>query len=150
MMISPDTHIEICNRCGRSAFGQPEDDGPCRSLSQDVERCTRPGYERWEEQYRAQRRAQAFHAGMALLLDPDARQEWWWLSFADPDQPEGEQFLGVAIFQAPAHEGAALIRSHELGINPGGQVLAYIIGPDLVPPEQYRNRLLSRAEVESL
>ena len=42
---------------------------------------------------------------------------WWWMSFADPDLPEGSRFLGVAIVQAP-HVAAALTRSHRLGINP--------------------------------
>lgn len=76
----------------------------------------------------------------------------WWLSFADPDRPEGTQFLGVVILDVDetdvaASEGittairashglpplddpedqwmsGAVYKSHRLKVNPGGQVLA--------------------------
>jgi hypothetical protein len=72
----------------------------------------------------------------------------WWLSFADPDLPEGEQFLGAAIVKA-ADEAAAMTISHFLGINPGGEVA--IMGP-LPVDERWRHypigELMSRAEIE--
>ena len=73
----------------------------------------------------------------------------WWLSFCDPDAPEGSQFLGVVITQAPDLE-CAVTRSHVLGVNPGGEI--QIAGPlpeGSIGPE-WRDRLLTRAEAESV
>lgn len=73
---------------------------------------------------------------------------WWWLSFVDPDRPTGSQFLGVVIVQGMS-VGGALVEANRLGINPGGLVLSIELRPDHVPPADYRNRLLTRAETES-
>lgn len=73
----------------------------------------------------------------------------WWLSFADPNLPAGTQFLGVVITQAATIEDA-ITGTHLLGINPGGQI--GIMGPvpaDLIAPE-WRDRLLTKAEAESV
>jgi hypothetical protein len=73
----------------------------------------------------------------------------WWLSFCDPDAPEGSQFLGVVITQA-ADFIAAVSRSHALGVNPGGEVQG--AGPlpaDSISPE-WRDRLLTKAEAEAI
>lgn len=67
---------------------------------------------------------------------------WFWLSFADPDKPRGEQFLGVVMLQARDLRHAHM-ESHRLGLNPGGEVLIY---PVAEPPESYRYRVLSRME----
>ncbi len=45
-----------------------------------------------------------------------------YLSFADPTRPTGTQFLGAALVRADGF-GAAILRAHALGINPGGEVL---------------------------
>lgn len=49
---------------------------------------------------------------------------WMWLSFVDPNKPEGERFLGVAIVP-----GGNIVQcasnAHDLGINPGGQVAGF-------------------------
>lgn len=58
----------------------------------------------------------------------------WWLSFADPDKPEGEQFLGVTIVEAPTIL-EAIRTAHRLGANPGGEVLAIEIQPSVVIPD---------------
>lgn len=53
----------------------------------------------------------------------------WWLSFCDPDKPEGERFLGAAIINVENDVEdddlgflAAVHRAHRLGLNPGGEV----------------------------
>lgn len=69
----------------------------------------------------------------------------WWLSFADPDLPEGHQFLGVVIVEAQDGE-AAVARTHLMGINPGGEVL--IAGPiplGRVHP-RWRDRFLTKGD----
>jgi hypothetical protein len=53
----------------------------------------------------------------------DMRQGWWWLSFADPDRPEGERFLGVAIVEGDDAMDA-MQTAWNLGCNPGGEILA--------------------------
>jgi hypothetical protein len=69
---------------------------------------------------------------------------WWWLSFSD------ERFLGAAIVEA-SNFPEAVLRTHALGINPGGEVLA--LGPfseDEVRPlvgPGCCNRLLSKREI---
>lgn len=81
---------------------------------------------------------------------------WWWLSFADPERPEGEQFLGAALVSGgeavPGDDGfiAACLASHALGINPGGEVKG--VGPfpeDKLPPNHPRNKLMSLAEIQA-
>ncbi len=74
---------------------------------------------------------------------------WQWMSFADPDLPEGTQFLGCAIVEAEDVVQAATV-AHLLGINPGGEVLCAEIPPHLVPASEWRNVLLSKAKAEEL
>ena len=69
----------------------------------------------------------------------------WYLSFCDPDAPEGSQFLGVAIVEAPTFL-AAVTRSHVLGCNPGGQVASMGPIPAEGIAEEWRDRLLSKDE----
>lgn len=83
------------------------------------------------------------------LREPGASDPLWWMSFTDPGRPEGSQFLGVAIVQAPTFP-AAITRSHVTGVNPGGQIS--FEGPlpaGFIAPE-WRDRLLSKAEAESI
>lgn len=69
-----------------------------------------------------------------------------WLSFA------GEKFLGVAIVPARGNKlsrnalRSAIRKTHELGINPGGEVLAVALSAAQTPPPEYLNRLLNREE----
>ena len=51
---------------------------------------------------------------------------WWWLSFATDDE-----CLGIAIVEAMGMIDATK-KCHRLGINPGGQVMGF-----LVPEESY-------------
>jgi hypothetical protein len=74
----------------------------------------------------------------------------WWLSFCDPNLPRGRQFKGVIIVDEKdfmlAHQKVCL-----LGINPGGEIEGYDITHvnHTIKPE-YKNRLLSRVQIESL
>ena len=72
----------------------------------------------------------------------------FWLSFCDPDAPEGEQFLGGALVDA-ADEFSAVVLAHRLGVNPGGEVMMVNITGAPVP-EEYVGRLLSRREIDEL
>jgi hypothetical protein len=83
------------------------------------------------------------------IYEPAPDDPLWWLSFCDTDLPPGSQFLGVAICQAPTFP-AAVTRSHVLGVNPGGQVASMgPIPPAAIAPE-WRDRLLTRDEAESI
>ena len=73
----------------------------------------------------------------------------WWLSFCDTGKPEGSQFLGVAIVQAPTL-AAAVTRSHVQGVNPGGQVASMGPIPQEYIPGEWRDRLLSKDEAEAI
>jgi len=80
-----------------------------------------------------------------LLAERGKPGRLWWLSFCDPDKPRGQQFLGVAIVEAPGPVHAQC-STWALGINPGGEVMTYQAGD---VPVEYRHRLLSRAELKA-
>lgn len=67
---------------------------------------------------------------------------WWYLSFCS-----GEGFLGAAIVLAPGMVHAAQ-RCHQLGINPGGEVLGGTLPENDLPPPEARDRLLSKADIK--
>lgn len=69
----------------------------------------------------------------------------WWMSFCDPHKPNGQQFLGVAIVEAPGFMHAHQ-KSWALGINPGGEIRATRV--EGVPVE-YHDKLLSLKELEA-
>jgi hypothetical protein len=71
---------------------------------------------------------------------------WWWLSFADGSRPKGHQFIGVVIVQGDSL-GWAVLRAHQLGINPGGEVQAVPLTRK-VPSTEWRERLLTFDECE--
>jgi hypothetical protein len=73
--------------------------------------------------------------------------QWWWMSFCGAERPAGQQFLGVAIIDAPTFEDA-LTKSWLTGVNPGGEILAGPIPAAHVPPLAYRNRLLDRVAAD--
>lgn len=85
----------------------------------------------------AVRLAEAFIPG---TRDNDGLITVWWLSFTDPT------FLGGMFIEAPTML-AAVARSHMLGINPGGEVLAMGFRAEAVEPG-WVNRLLTKAEAE--
>jgi hypothetical protein len=91
----------------------------------------------------------ARHIEEALVSEIGQPEQWWWLSFADGRLPAGSQFLGVAIVKAPGLSWATR-RTHELGINPGGEVVALQFPDWASPPDGFTDRLLTRAEAESM
>ena len=74
---------------------------------------------------------------------------WWWLSFADPELPYWQQFLGVCIVQA-SEPALAVSLAWQLDINPGGEVQIVSLPNGWEPPERYTYRLLNRAEAEAV
>lgn len=81
----------------------------------------------------------------------------WWLSFADPNIdpnitdtfPDAPGFLGVCIIAADGPMTALRI-SHQLAINPGGQVLQ--VGPYALNTWEHVwwNRLLDSDDIQAL
>lgn len=79
----------------------------------------------------------------------DTPSVWWWLSFVDPARPEGDRFVGVAIVRASNIVTAAM-EAHRLGCNPGGELAGIEIPDEHVPAPEWRERLLTRADVERM
>ncbi len=82
----------------------------------------------------------------ALEKEADQEPLYFWLSFVDPDKPKGQQFIGVIITRAKgmAH---AIQKTHDLGINPGGEVLCVETEET---PTDYMDRLLTPSILKSL
>lgn len=74
-------------------------------------------------------------------------KETFYLSFCDPDKPEGSKFLGVIIVDGIDIVDAHCM-THFLGINPGGEVLFIKIPIGVNIKEGYKNRLLTKEEAE--
>lgn len=67
----------------------------------------------------------------------------YWLSFVDPDLPEGSRFLGVSLVPA-RNMLQAIRRAHRHGCNPGDEVASQWIPEGAVEiPDAYLNRLLT-------
>ncbi len=73
----------------------------------------------------------------------------WWLSFCDPDRPEGNQFLGIAIVLADDFLSACFL-ARLTGCNPGGEVMGAPLPDSLELDRTNMHRLLSRAEAEEI
>jgi hypothetical protein len=69
-----------------------------------------------------------------------------WMSFAGEDG-----FLGVVLIEGDDLADAT-IKTHKMRINPGGSIKAAEISADkeFLIPEEFRNRLLTRTEVDRL
>ena len=76
-------------------------------------------------------------------------EHYYYLSFCDPDLPEGQQFLGATIVKA-ADPVLAVAGAWSRGCNPGGEVLLVDLGVDL-PQEasEYLNTFVPRERVLS-
>jgi hypothetical protein len=73
---------------------------------------------------------------------------WWFLSFADDAAHGG--FHGGCFVEAFG-VATALDEANRLGLNPGGEVLHAPMPPDgNALCERYRDRLLSRAELDAI
>ena len=88
---------------------------------------------------------QTFMQRMNTLLAQEGKNplRWWYLSYADED------FLGGLVIEAHGPTEAVYL-SHHRGINPGGEVLIIPIPSDNLPPDEYRNRLLTKAELDTI
>ena len=75
------------------------------------------------------------------LMQPETL---YYLSFAIPGT-----FLGGAIVRAHGFV-TAIIKTKELGINPGGQVLGHSIPDSVTVNPEWIDRLLSEQELEAL
>ena len=71
-----------------------------------------------------------------------------WMSFCDPFKPKGQQFLGVIITQSLGLTHA-MRKTHELGINPGGEIQSYILPPGTLLDAKYLDRLMQKEELEA-
>ena len=85
---------------------------------------------------------------LKAVLDPSPKV-WWWLSFCDPEKPEGSQFLGVAIVEG-SNVYTASLEARSLGCNPGGEVLGLPYPEGEVPLQSYSRRLLSAQDVAAM
>lgn len=82
-------------------------------------------------------------------MDEADTKPQWWLSFADGNLPEGQQFLGVAIVRG-SNIAEAAIAAHARGINPGGEVLGFGVPEEIDIPDKWTNCLLDRETAEAL
>lgn len=75
--------------------------------------------------------------------------DWYYLSFVDPDKPEGSRWAGACCVRGRTPTDA-VGEAWRQACNPGGEVA--IIGPLPEPPggAEMCNRLLSRHEAEHL
>lgn len=73
------------------------------------------------------------------------KERYLWMSFADPTKPKGQQFLGVIITKAMGPTDA-MLKTHELGINPGGEIKMWEITE---PNQKFVDRLMQKKELES-
>jgi hypothetical protein len=83
-------------------------------------------------------------------LEPK-RERWFYMSFADPSLPKGSQFLGGCYVHADTLQDA-IVLTHTLGINPGGEVRVDEVPSDALEenvPAKDRHRLLTREEIEA-
>lgn len=80
---------------------------------------------------------------------------WQWLSFAhagDPEVPgDTDRFLGVVVVEAADFLNAVKI-THNLGVNPGGEVVGYPIEEQFLEaiPVEDRNRVLNKSDCDRI
>ena len=80
-----------------------------------------------------------WYARVASMLAEEAAQpmRWWYMSFVDPELPEGHRFLGGILIEARGPT-EAMLKSHHQGINPGGEVATMEGAANLRP--RFRSR----------
>jgi len=108
----------------------PEEDFKVSEQPTDDDKPVEPGSPEWQAR-----------VTKLLLEEADRPMGWWYLSYAG----EGG-FRGGAVIEARGFTGAAY-SANILKISPGGQVMGVPIPPGKEPPEGYRHRLLSKAEL---
>jgi hypothetical protein len=87
---------------------------------------------------------------MELLAEESgAPASWWYLSFVDPERPEGTRWLGALIVKASGFL-SAIEGTHLMNLNPGGEVAADEIPYTDAEAEPWAYRLLTREDVGRL
>lgn len=71
----------------------------------------------------------------------------YWLSFANGSLPKGSQFIGACMLEADSLM-AAVLASHALGINPGGEIQALELPPGADVHPSWLGVLMDRATIE--
>lgn len=86
----------------------------------------------------------AWRDRVAMLAAEEAAtpKRLFYLSYASETE-----FLGAIIIETRGMT-TAMMETHALGINPGGECMGIEIPPENYPPKECWNRLLSREEVE--
>lgn len=74
---------------------------------------------------------------------------FWWLSFVDSKLPKGKQFLGVVIVVASGPT-EAVVRSHQLKVNPGGEVSWAPLPSWVCVDARWLGRLLTTQECDEV
>lgn len=71
----------------------------------------------------------------------------YWLSFVDPDKPEGKEFLGACLVEADGFL-LAVKAAYRKGCNPGGEVAGSTVPTEMVKyiNTKWMNRLLTKDE----
>lgn len=69
-------------------------------------------------------------------------EKWFYFSFAN------EKFMGGFILRCHGVTDG-LMKIHALKMSPGGEVLCMEVPEDVLPDEQYRNRLLTKEDVDA-
>lgn len=59
----------------------------------------------------------------------------YWLSFCDPEQPKGDQFLGVILAESDEGLASVVMETHRRGVNPGGEIQVMEFNDADVPPD---------------
>lgn len=76
----------------------------------------------------------------------------WWLSFADPNRPEGERFLGVSLVYADTLP-QAMHKAWMKNCNPGGQIAGWSLPPEgeekVITSGVPLDKLLTQEEVDA-
>jgi hypothetical protein len=85
-----------------------------------------------------------FHRAFDILSEELAQPEqFFYLSFA------GDTFNGGVVVKAHGVADAVL-KTHALHINPGGEVMGVAIPEDRTPDPRFLNRLLTKPEIEDM
>jgi hypothetical protein len=81
----------------------------------------------------------------------EGKLNWWWLSFADPRKPKGQQFLGACLVQGYGL-GTAIQEARRRGINPGGEVKGSAVQEKSLAryPENAFNRFMDLPTIERI
>jgi hypothetical protein len=79
----------------------------------------------------------------------------FWLSFCDPERPEGEQFTGVALVEGDGatHDEAlrdAIRHAWATGCNPGGEIQSILVDAMLDSMSNEQRVRLARAPRDTL